>query len=1301
MCVFLAILILIPVWHSVCGQQQLHRGTNGNGTSAAEMPPPPFSYDAPDDCAWTVRGGDGDEVMLACTLRTINSEMDTTNFSAIPSEHTVSLLVSCDPTVTARSSMHNQSFAHLARLRELELDSCKLAVWPAATLTGLHDLRNLTVRTGLSDWPDDADMTMEMAAGSFAHAGRLERLDLSTNNLAAVPVNTFCQLPNLVHLNLSRNRVHDVADLGFNERAPPPPPQPLIASHDGQVYDADPYQRRSAAATGTGPCQLDVQTVDVSWNRIGHVPTNGFGSLRRLAELRMAGNEIAAIHDRPLAGLASLEVLDMSCNRITSLPVDMFKDVADTIKQIYLQNNSIGALSPALFVNLYQLTTLDLSCNRLTSDWIDAATFTGLIRLVTLNLSNNRITKLDPTIFHDLYTLQILNLGGNLIDAVPGDAFIPLRNLDTLVLSNNRIVEVSPLALNGLYALTLLSLDGNRLAQVHEDCFKNCTTLQDLNLSGNVLRSVPSALREMRLLKTVDLGENRIDSIDPDAFYGMSNLYGLRLIGNKLRNLTSHLFDNLVSLQILNVAHNQIDYVAPDAFHNMTTIQAIRLDGNRLSSMERLFRNVSSLVWLNVSDNVLNDFDYGMLPEQLEWLDMHKNYLTELSNKKGATVRIRTLDVRYNYLTYISPSAVPDTVEILLMNDNQIMTVETGTFLAKANVTRVDMYANQIGQLDVNALRLAPVPPDRPLPEFYIGGNPFQCDCKMEWLQRVHLLEVVRQYPRVMDMASIYCKLLYNRENRYVPLADIEPAQFVCTYKTHCFAVCQCCEFDACDCEMTCPVNCTCYHDQPWSSNIVDCYSSNYTQLPAKIPMDATEVYLDGNLFTHLSSHALLGRKNLRILFANNSGIMSVRNDTFTGLKRLAVLHLEHNAIDRFDGSEFNTVENLRELYLHHNRISHINNMTFDQLRGLRVLRLDHNRLRDYDVWILSANARLTDLRLADNPWSCDCEFVQSLRRFIVTAVADGGDGARVTDSAAVACRPDDDDDDYGGGGGGGGAHDLTVRDQNVTECRSFFGSIVENRIIRHVLPTALTAVCVILALVLVLYLAVVYRHECRAWVYHKCGFRICHKTVPYEDDRMFDAYITYSLKDDGFVTQMLAPGLEQGSPRYRVGLHYRDFNVSSFVADTIVEAIESSKRTVLVVSKNFVESEWCRFEFKSALHEGLKDKHDGRLIVVALGEIQPKDVDPELRAYMKNAVHVSWGDRMFWEKLKFAMPDVTKCHQSLMSRSRNGVNIYATPLRTSYPSFAGQPPRTAATVQSSKYYLTPAYVDSSQHLWA
>ena len=48
---------------------------------------------------------------------------------------------------------------------------------------------------------------------------------------------------------------------------------------------------------------------------------------------------------------------------------------------------------------------------------------------------------------------------------------------------------------------------------------------------------------------------------------------------------------------------------------------------------------------------------------------------------------------------------------------------------------------------------------------------------------------------------------------------------------------------------MTCPDNCSCYHDQSWSVNIVECASRSFSQPPAAIPMDATEVYLPGNRF--------------------------------------------------------------------------------------------------------------------------------------------------------------------------------------------------------------------------------------------------------------------------------------------------------------------------------------------------------------------------------------------------------------------------------------------------------------------
>lgn len=127
--------------------------------------------------------------------------------------------------------------------------------------------------------------------------------------------------------------------------------------------------------------------------------------------------------------------------------------------------------------------------------------------------------------------------------------------------------------------------------------------------------------------------------------------------------------------------------------------------------------------------------------------------------------------------------------------------------------------------------------------------------------------------PKIADLESIYCRLPYSRQLTFAPLVDATPSQFLCPYQTHCFALCHCCDYDACDCEMACPVGCSCYHDATWNTNIVECSSSNFTDLPVKLPMDATELLLDGNNLLKLKSHTFIGRKNLRTLYLNNSNI--------------------------------------------------------------------------------------------------------------------------------------------------------------------------------------------------------------------------------------------------------------------------------------------------------------------------------------------------------------------------------------------------------------------------------------------
>lgn len=1224
--------------------------------------PQTLRYEAPDDCQWWVRepssNGGQDEVALTCNLRTINSELDTTNFSMIPSEHTTSLRIQCNEELKSRSSLDDKSFMHLSKLRELELEFCKLGRWPAGTLMGLRNLKNLTVRTHNTEWPA---MSLDFATDSFLPVGQLERLDLSCNNIWSFPENIFCPLINLVFLNVSENRLQDVSDLGFREKAPSSVPQPLISAVEDErprVHPGHPF---------THPCSLDIQILDASFNHFVLIPANGFSVLRRLRELYVHNNEISMVADKALAGLKALQIFDLSNNKVVALPSELFRDISGSIKEIYLQNNSISVLAPGLFANLEQLLALDLSKNQLTSAWINSETFSGLIRLVLLNLSYNRISKLDPAIFRDLYTLQILNLEHNALETIPADTFAPMNNLHTLIISYNKITYLDAYSLNGLYVLSLLALDNNLLEGIHPEAFRNCSALQDLNLNGNVLTSVPLALKDMRLLRTVDLGENTITSLDEPGFRGMDNLYGLRLIGNKLQNISKRAFADLPALQILNLARNRIQRIEHGAFESSSNLQAIRLDANLLTDINGLFADIPSLLWLNVSDNQIEWFDYAFIPRGLQWLDMHKNNVPELGNHYNLDLELhlQTLDASFNKLTRVTASGVPSSIELLFLNDNLISIVEPHTFLKKTNLTRVDLYANQIVSMDLNALRLTPVDPERPLPEFYIGGNPFQCDCTMEWLQRINKLDHLRQHPRVMDLESIYCKLLYNRDSKYLPLIEAESSQFLCTYKTHCFALCHCCDFDACDCEMTCPTNCTCYHDQSWSANVVECSGVGYTEMPSGIPMDATEVYLDGNNFGELSSHSFLGRKNLKVLYANNSNIAAIYNHTFSGLRRLTILHLENNHIKELLGFELATLENLRELYLQGNVIHFIDNRTFLELKQLEVLRLDGNRLSSFAVWQFEMNPYLVEIGLAYNQWSCDCDYVQKYKSWLQINYG------KVLDAKKIVCMYDNITKAVG-------PH---LADFNATSCAAHSSrAVVESQVMNDYLPLLLITMCVFLASVVIVCGAFYYRRELRVWVYSRCGLRMCYKTTAFEEqqdkDRLFDAYVSYSVKDEAFVSQVLAPGLESGDPGYRLCLHYRDFNVSAYVADTIIEAVESSRRTIIVLSKNFLHNEWCRFEFKSALHEVLKDRRR-RLIFVVTGELPQRDLDPDLRLYLKTNTVIEWGDRQFWQKLQFAMPDVKRpcVHQ------RSSVNIYAsaTPIhlesRSRSPGLPPPPP--------------------------
>ncbi|XP_063826823.1 toll-like receptor 7 [Ostrinia nubilalis] len=1156
--------------------------------------------EAPDDADACFRVS-GDSGAVECNVRTLSSDRDVVG--SMHSDGALRIAIRCSP-LFLESTLRDHHFGRMQGLAEISINNCKILRLPGNVFEGLRGLKTLRIRSRNNEWNNNKEL--ELSLGAFNGLRELHTLDLAYNNIRKIPSDLFCALENIISLNLTRNKIKFVDELGFGHK-----------------------------------CGSTLQTIDLGYNDIMSLPADSeILHLRRLTQLFLQNNKISELPGDVFSDLLSLKVVNLSDNAINYLPEGLFYNTRE-IREIYMQNNELETLPKRIFNRLEQLLVLDLSANKLRSDQIEDETFGGLIRLIVLDLSHNALSRITRNMFKDLFFLQILSLNNNTIGFIEDNAFLPLFNLHTLNLGQNKLHVIEDHMFNGLFILNKLNLNNNILSYVSENAFKNCSDLKELDLSSNKLTKIPEAIVQLSLLKSLDLGENLLTEIMNSSFQNLSQLTGLRLIDNQIGNLTAGMFSGLPSLQVLNLAKNKIQSIETETFQRNTQLEAVRLDGNFISDINGVFVALTKLLWLNLSENHLVWFDYAFIPGSLKWLDIHANFIEILGNyyKIQNELHVKTLDASHNRLVTLSPMSIPNSVELLFINNNFISSIETDTFLEKRNLTRVDMYANEIESLDVNSLRVSRVPEDRALPEFYISGNPFRCDCTMKWLLLINSI-TSRQYPRVMDLENVICKESYVRGVKYLPVSSLLLKDFLCKYDNHCPENCNCCDFNNCNCRIVCPNNCSCYHDSTKSTSVVDCSVKQLKFVPPYFPTDSTHIYLDGNVYTELNETIFNSMREALVIYLNSSNIIHIHNNTFSGLGGLKILHLDNNKIKQLRGLEFSKLSNLKELYLQSNVIEFISNETFSSLGALEVLRLDGNRLVNYGLWHLDNNKKLQTLFIGSNSWSCDCKYLQGFLTYVsqnVEKVIDVNTLWCINENVRPAKKP------------------LNL---NVTVCSEISdGSMISAFFVSHNLPLLASALTGFMLILLILALVFTFRYACRMWLYSNCGIKLSPLAGAFKDaDKLYDAYICYSPKDEEFVVESLARELENGYPSYHLCLHYRD--VPQFEAtyaqfpDLVVEATEASRRIIVVLTKNFISTEWSQIEFRQALQKALR-KNPHKLIIVAVGLV-PRD--PELKSYFKTGLEITWKEKRFWERLRYAMP-LSKRHGQKLKRLNYGRN--------------------------------------------
>ncbi|CAC5369108.1 unnamed protein product [Mytilus coruscus] len=392
---------------------------------------------------------------------------------------------------------------------------------------------------------------------------------------------------------------------------------------------------------------------------------------------------------------------------------------------------------------------------------------------------------------------------------------------------------------------------------------------------------------------------------------------------------------------------------------------------------------------------------------------------------------------------------------------------------------------------------------------------------------------------------------------------------------------------------------------------------------------------MSGWTCTQLSMNLLYGLPNLKTLKASGSllgqGFENTANagSFLSKTLRIRDINLSSNKITTVPKGFFmHKFEQLSSLNMSHNNLT-IFPKFHSSVKTLILIDLTFNSITHFVDTDIDEIEKLgeVDLLLKGNPFQCSCKTLQFLKWL--------SKSKQVLDILSVKCVTD--------------TASRTFMFEIISDLKQFEISCRT----KFWLPFAVSLTSIIILAIILIVIFFRYKYAFEYFL-----LRLKMNMKKYQDLRQeytYDAFISYSHTDVEWVKQFHDKLSSMG---FELCLDAKDFIAGNSIAENVINAIDSSRKVIFIITHNFLRSNWGSYEIEmTRMHAFQKGRKD-MVIIVVKDEIEVNEMPDVMKEMWFKIICIQWPsddnlpyntEDIFYDKIKISLKQKEETTRNLV----------------------------------------------------